>query len=117
MLAAKVLSAIPLIFGAVGSIDPDLALKLFCGLPKQIGVTRAMSFWFFQGLLMWGVLSWSLLSGEGAFKSIGLASLAVTTGVIDNTFIRKANKVVVSDALSYTYLASAASIAAGLLLG
>lgn len=66
---------------------------------------------------MWGVLSWSLLAGESAQKAIGHASLVVTLGIADNTFIRKANKKLgLPDAVSYTYLASAAAIAAGLLL-
>lgn len=116
-LAAKALAIVPLLLGAVGSLDPDLGGKLFCGLSKQIGVTRTVCLWFYQSLLMWGVMSWSLLSGESAFKSIGLASLAVTFGVVDNTFLRKANKELgLSDAVSYTYLVSAASIAVGLLL-
>lgn len=115
-LAAKVLTSGPLIMGLIGSIDPDLAGKLQ-GLPKQTGVTNTVCVWFYQTFLMWGILSWSLLSGESAFKSIGYASLAVALCIADNTFIRKVNQDMgLSDAVSYTYLASAAIIAAGLLL-
>jgi hypothetical protein len=115
-LAAKVLCIPLLILGLIGSLDPDLAGKFICDLPSQTGAMRTVCIWLFQSMLVWGIISVSLLSGETAFKAIGLASLAVLLGKIDNTFICKANKELgLSDAVSYAYIASAASIAAGLL--
>jgi len=115
-LAAKALTGFPLIMGVVGSVDPQLAEKLM-GLPKQTGASNAICVWFFQGLLMWGVMSWSLLSGESALKSIGLASLVVTLAILDNTCVRKVNQALgFPVTFSYAYLASVGVIAAGLLL-
>lgn len=116
-LAANVLTVFPLVNGLIGSIDPNTGGKLM-GLPEQSkGVTNTISVWFYQTLLAWGIVSWSLLSGKSANEAIGYASLALALGVADNTFIRKANPDIgLSDSVSMIYLATSAVIAAGLLL-